>query len=250
MNEVMTSTLTTTQPQDREKKDLSPSLTAWIGSEASHPAHPVLWNRIASLLDSLGYELIHMEVHIGRQNILRLFIEHAEWSKGGIGIEDCARVSRSIDEPLDAMPEVESLFHGAYELEVSSPGVDRPLRKLQDFNRFKDREVRLYIDRPLTAEESNNAEFCKKHPKQKTFLGISQGVTTEGKIELDVMKDEGTSAKTKGRPASPSKGGKKGKESVLPRITLPAERITKANLEPDYDTSGTPVEEIEGGTEL
>jgi ribosome maturation factor RimP len=244
--------LMTSNPEknsENEIKQASPAPSAWVGAESWQPSHPELWKKIANHLEALGYELIHLEVHIGRQNILRLFIEHLEWNRGGIGIEDCARVSRALDEPLDAMGEIEALFHGAYELEVSSPGVDRPLRTLRDFERFKGREVRLYIDRPLTLEEAGNAEFCKKHPKQKTFLGISQGVNAEGKIELDVMKDEGTSAKTKGRPASPSKGGKKGKDNVLPRICLPPERITKANLEPDYDTSGTPVEEIEGGTE-
>jgi len=244
----MTATSAVNSEKNSEQNRTSEPLASaqWIGAASWQPSHPAVWNRISSLLDSMGYELIHLEVHMGRQKILRLFIEHNEWSRGGIGIEDCARVSRALDEPLDQMAEVEDLFHGAYELEVSSPGVDRPLRTLRDFVRFKGREVRLYIDRPLTPEEAENAEFCKKHPKQKTFLGVSQGVNAAGKIELDVMKDEGTSAKTKGRPAST----KKGKDSMLPRICLPPERITKANLEPDYDTSGTPVEEIEGGTEL
>ena len=222
----------------------------WIGDAAQRASHPELWSSVQSLLETLGYELIHMEVHVNRSKILRLFIEHMEWSRGGIGIEDCAKVSRALDEPLDAMPEVEAAFKGAYELEVSSPGVDRPLRSTRDFERFKGREVRLYIDRPLTADESENTEFCKKHPKQRTFLGISQGISPSGKIVLDVLKDEGTAAKTKGRPGKPSsKGGKKGKEEALPRITLPPERISKANLEPDYDTSGTPEGEIEGGIE-
>jgi ribosome maturation factor RimP len=245
----MNEALSPTETHPNSTEITRPDESLWIGVESWRPAHPELWGKIAALLDSLNYELIHLEVHVGRQNVLRLFIEHKDWSQGGIGIEDCAKVSRTLDEPLDSMPEVENLFRGAYELEVSSPGVDRPLRTLRDFERFKGREVRLYIDRPLTEEEAQNPEFCKKHPKQKTFLGISQGVNAEGKIELDVMKDEGTSAKTKGRSAPSSKGGKKGKDSVLPRITFPPALITKANLEPDYDTSGTPVEEIEGGTE-
>lgn len=225
--------------------------THWIGDfSAQGLSHPELWARLSPLLADLGYELIHLEAHVHRSKILRLFIEHADWSLGGIGIEDCARVSRALDEPLEGMPEIESLFKGAYELEVSSPGVDRPLRTVRDFERFKGREVRLYLDRPLTAEEANNAEFCSKHPKQKTFLGISQGVNPDGKIEFDVLKDEGTSARNKGRPGKPApKAGKKNKEEMHPRITLPPERISKANLEPDYDASGTPVEEIEGGIE-
>lgn len=228
----------------------TPASLRLIGVPQHSQPHADLWSRITPLLETLGYELIHLEAHIGRQKILRLFIEHLEWSKGGIGIEDCAKVSRALDEALDTMEEVEGTFKGAYELEVSSPGVDRPLRNVRDFERFKGREVRLYLDRPLTAAEASNEAFCAKHPKQKTFLGISQGATAQGMILLDVMKDEGTSGKTKGRPSPASKVGKKGTESALPRITLPPELITKANLEPDYDASGTPVGEIEGGTEL
>ncbi len=240
-----------TEKHSEEMMALPPISGQPIGEGAQGHSHPELWARTSRLLADLGYELIHMEAHVHRTKVLRLFIEHADWSKGGIGIEDCVKVSRALDEPLDTLPEVEALFKGAYELEVSSPGVDRPLRVLRDFERFKGREVRLYLDRPLTAEETSNEVFCSKHPKQRTFLGISQGIDPSGKVLLEVLKDDGTSGKNKERPGKASrKGGKKGSEEALSRITLPPERISKANLEPDYDASGTPEQELEGGVEL
>jgi len=193
---------------------------------------------ISPLIEPLGFEVVHVEVHTHREKTLRLFIDRLK-GDDAVGIEDCAAVSHAINEPLDAIPEVESVFHGPYELEVSSPGVDRPLRHARDFERFSGREARLYVFRPLTAEELGNAEFHKKHPKQKSFLGVLKGIERsadgkEQKLLLNLVPDHGSEASLK------AVKGKKGvktsvKNSAAEAIAIPLPLITKANLEPKFD---------------
>ncbi len=102
--------------------------------------------RIAALVrpvvDDFGFELV--EIVFRRENhgwILRLVI----FSPTGVTLDDCARVSREAGYLL----EVEDLVPGRYRLEVSSPGLDRPLRNAADFRRYPGHAVRLVlIDAP------------------------------------------------------------------------------------------------------
>jgi len=85
--------------------------------------------RLAPLVEGLGYELWELEYSPGRGNgLLRLYID----AEAGITVDDCERVSRAVSELLD----VEDPIPGQYTLEVSSPGLDRPLRTAQQFARF------------------------------------------------------------------------------------------------------------------
>lgn len=80
-------------------------------------------------VESLGYELLHLQMTSqGKQTVLRVYID----APGGIQVEDCALVSRQISALLD----VEDPLSGAYLLEVSSPGLDRPLVKPDHFKQF------------------------------------------------------------------------------------------------------------------
>jgi len=88
-----------------------------------------LENLLAPTIDGMGYELLGVEhVSQGRHSVLRLFIDKID----GINIEDCERVSRQVSGVLD----VEDPIRGEYSLEVSSPGLDRPLFKMAHFERF------------------------------------------------------------------------------------------------------------------
>jgi ribosome maturation factor RimP len=84
-----------------------------------------LENVISPVVSGMGYELVELQSGQGGR-LLRLFIDKA----GGIGVEDCAAVSRQLSRVL----EVEGVDYER--LEVSSPGLDRPLRKAADFARF------------------------------------------------------------------------------------------------------------------
>lgn len=91
---------------------------------------------------ALGYELLGIE-HLaqGRHSLLRLYID----SPDGITVEDCERVSHQVSGVL----EVEDPIKGQYTLEVSSPGLDRPLFKPEHYARFIGEVVSLRLVRPL-----------------------------------------------------------------------------------------------------
>ncbi len=97
---------------------------------------------IEPVINSLGIELADLEV--GRMRgggLLRVFIDKEE----GITIDDCERVSREIADVLD----VEDPIPYAYTLEVSSPGLDRPLKKPADFKRYKGNKIRVITKDPI-----------------------------------------------------------------------------------------------------
>ena len=91
---------------------------------------------LSELLGALGYELVDLET--SRGGLVRVFIDKPE----GIDVEDCARVSNHLSRAF-AVEEV------AYErLEVSSPGLDRPVKRLEDFVRFSGRDVTVKLKLP------------------------------------------------------------------------------------------------------
>ncbi len=104
--------------------------------------------------------------------ILRLFIDKADAPKGktgGITLDDCQNVSRWVEELLDAA----NVPSEPYNLEVSSPGINRPLRTAEHFKKFAGQKAKITVSEPLAPES-----------KQKNFTGIIVG--TQGQtVELD-----------------------------------------------------------------
>lgn len=91
---------------------------------------------IADVVESEGFELVHVSFEPrGAKPLLRIYID----KPGGVTISDCSRVSRRVSVLLD----VEDVVAGHYLLEVSSPGIERPLFKEDDYRRFRKREIRL-----------------------------------------------------------------------------------------------------------
>lgn len=130
---------------------------------------------IAPLIAPLGYEVVHVEVQTHRQKTLRLFIDFAHAART-VGIEDCVKVAKALDAPLEQNSEIDSIFHGPYELEVSSPGIERPLRQKKDYERFAGKSVRLHTFRALSPEETGNEAYSARNPKQKNFTGALKGL--------------------------------------------------------------------------
>ncbi|GMQ91494.1 MAG: ribosome maturation factor RimP [Gammaproteobacteria bacterium] len=90
----------------------------------------------------MGYEFVGVEqAGVGAGTILRVYIDSAD----GIMLNDCEKVSRQLSALLD----VEDPISGRYTLEVSSPGLDRPLMKLEDFQRFEGEEARIKVGRAV-----------------------------------------------------------------------------------------------------
>lgn len=143
----------------------------------------------APIVANEGMELIDVELvgSLGKPT-LRLFIDKV----GGITLDDCSLVSRTVSAALDVEDPIES----AYELEVSSPGLDRPLRTPEHFTKFAGQKVKVKTYGPV--EECEN---------RKTFIGVLKGYEG-GKVVVDV-------------------DGK--------IFNVPHDRISKANVEPTFD---------------
>ena len=95
-----------------------------------------------SLVASEGMELVDLEYRReGGHRVLRLFID----KHSGVTIDDCAHISRLLGDFLD----VKDILPQAYVLEVSSPGLNRRLRKKEDFSRFAGHKVQLRLVAPL-----------------------------------------------------------------------------------------------------
>jgi ribosome maturation factor RimP len=129
----------------------------------------VLRDRLLKLiepaLDALGYELVLLEYSPGLQTgSLRLYID----AVAGVDLEDCERVSREVAGLLD----VEDPIEKAYQLEVSSPGLDRPLTKPEHFERFAGEKIKF---QSLVAVDG-----------RKKFVGVLKGIEDRAiLIEVD-----------------------------------------------------------------
>ena len=99
---------------------------------------------VREALEAEGFELVHIEYRTqGGASVLRVFIDKV----GGVGISDCAKVSRRLSVLLD----VEDPIAESYMLEVSSPGIERPLFKEADYQRFMGKEIRLTTTEKIEA---------------------------------------------------------------------------------------------------
>ena len=93
-------------------------------------------------IERLGYEVSDLEARLGgKDGIVRIFIDHPD----GIGLEDCEKVSRAVSALLD----VEAPLPGQYSLEVSSPGLDRKLTKVEHFQRFAGETLKVQTRFPI-----------------------------------------------------------------------------------------------------
>ncbi len=98
---------------------------------------------IAPSLQAMGYEIVRVLISGKQRAILQIMAERA--SDGGMSVDDCAAVSRAVSAILD----VEDPISGAYTLEVSSPGIDRPLTRFADFERFAGFDARVEMQLPI-----------------------------------------------------------------------------------------------------
>lgn len=121
------------------------------------------WEVLAPELAEFGFELIEVEfIRHGGTDVLRLFIDR----EGGVTIDHCAAASRQVSAMLDRDDFIES----NYTLEVSSPGIARPLRKPADFERFKGERVKIQTIAPVEG--------------RKRFTGVLTGFS-DGLVALE-----------------------------------------------------------------
>lgn len=110
---------------------------------------------IAPVIEDLGFELVRVRLQGGKTATLQIMADRPE---GGINVDDCGDISVAVSATLD----VEDPLEDAYHLEVSSPGIDRPLTRMKDFETFEGYEARLETNQPIDG--------------RKRFKGVLAGV--------------------------------------------------------------------------
>jgi ribosome maturation factor RimP len=120
---------------------------------------------VEPILQSQGYELVDLEYQReSRGWVLRIYLDR----EGGITLDDCTGVSHEVGAVL----EVKDVIPNAYVLEVSSPGLTRPLKQPEDYNRFRNQLVKIKLFQPLDG--------------RRNFKGILLGLEGETvRVEVD-----------------------------------------------------------------
>ena len=131
-----------------------------------------LHNLLEKTVNGLGYELVDLELS-PKGRTLRVFIDKQD-KEGGIDVDDCVTVSNQLSRVL----EVENVDYDR--LEVSSPGLDRPVKKPEDFERFAGQDIQLRFRMPLNGRRNFQGEL----------LGLRDGKVAlrldSGEVELDL----------------------------------------------------------------
>lgn len=123
---------------------------------------------VSPVIEGLGFELIRLRLQGGRHPLLQIMADRPD---GGIDVDDCAKISTAVSASLD----VEDPIEDQYTLEVSSPGIDRPLTRLKDFDVWEGWEARI--------------ETSEQIDGRKRFKGILRG--TEGDEVLLEIEEKG-----------------------------------------------------------
>ncbi|WP_425410394.1 ribosome maturation factor RimP [Hyphococcus sp.] len=125
---------------------------------------------IAPVVDAAGFELVRVRVTGGRTKTLQVMAERADRT---MSAEDCARLSRALSPVLEEADPID----GRYNLEVSSPGIDRPLVREKDFEEWRGWPAKLELNRLVEG--------------RKRFKGVLAGLD-EGKIAFDIEGEDET----------------------------------------------------------
>ncbi|MDO5647131.1 ribosome maturation factor RimP [Paracoccus sp. (in: a-proteobacteria)] len=125
---------------------------------------------IIPVIEDMGFELVRIRLQGGKTATLQIMADRPD---GGINVDDCAEISVAVSATLD----VEDPLEDAYHLEVSSPGIDRPLTRLKDFVTFEGYDVRLDTNQPIDG--------------RKRFKGVLAGVEGD-EVLLNITEDGDT----------------------------------------------------------
>ena len=135
---------------------------------------------IEHIVTGLGFECVNVSI---KSDFGKLRLQVLIDTLGGINVDDCETVSKRVNKFLDESPDIPELEKGRYYLEVSSPGVERPLYKLEDYVRFSGREARLRLSKPMEGRKTFTGEIlgtdggtvklmCDEEEKQIPFEDI------------------------------------------------------------------------------
>jgi ribosome maturation factor RimP len=137
-----------------------------------------LAGKLASLIQAMGYEYVGCEfLTQGRQTLLRIYID----TPSRVTVADCAKVNQQVG----AMLAVENIIQGAYTLEVTSPGIDRPLFAMMDYQRFIGSQIKVRLYEPLNGRKQFKG-LLKRVEGQKIYLFVEGNVDEIG-LELPTI---------------------------------------------------------------
>ncbi|SHF48000.1 ribosome maturation factor RimP [Pseudosulfitobacter pseudonitzschiae] len=122
---------------------------------------------ITPVIEDLGFELVRVRLMSGKESILQIMAERPE---GGIEVDDLAEISTAVSATLD----VEDPILDAYTLEVSSPGIDRPLTRLKDFATFEGYEAKLETDELIDGRRRFKGELAGVEDDE-VLINIEEG---------------------------------------------------------------------------
>ena len=130
---------------------------------------PIDTNQIARIiepsLEAMGYRLVRVALIGAQRPTLQVMAERND--ETAMTVEDCAQISRSISALLD----VADPIAGAYTLEVSSPGIDRPLVRPEDYDRFVGFEARIELDEPLDGRKRFRGRLLGRAEEHVRLVG-------------------------------------------------------------------------------
>jgi len=142
---------------------------------AKTPEDRQLLELLDPVAEAAGYEIVRLRLMGGAKSGRTLQVMAERPSDGDMNIDDCTRLSRALSEVLDAADPVA----GDYRLEVSSPGIDRPLTRLKDFETYEGLDARLELDRLAD--------------NRKRFKGLLAGVEGD-KVLIDLEGEDDVTA--------------------------------------------------------
>src|SRR5215470_1905475 len=136
---------------------------------------------VAPVIDDHGLELVDLDWRALRpRGVLRLYVD----KPGGVGVADCERLSRELGDVLDAA----AVIDGGYDLEVSSPGLDRQLKKDREYRWAVGKQVRCWLAGGAEFHgrliEATPERLVLEQKGQRTELGRAQ--VTKARLEAEV----------------------------------------------------------------
>lgn len=135
---------------------------------AKKKTEPLVGELVADIIKDTNLELVDVEFVKERDWYLRVFLD----KPGGIEIEDCRWVSEALERKLDEIDPIEQ----SYYLEVSSPGLDRPLKKVQDFVRHTGDMIEVHTFTPIDGQKEFIGELLGLHEGAIKILKDNQEI--------------------------------------------------------------------------
>ena len=130
---------------------------------------------INPVICDMGYELLGLEyVSSGKHSVLRVYID----SDSGVGVNDCESVSRQVSAIMD----VEDPISGQYNLEVSSPGIERPLFTIAHYRRFLGNDISLRLYRPMDGRRKFTGSIGSISEANNTIELVTSSATSTGQL--------------------------------------------------------------------